>query len=101
NTTITNPGFLGCGTDVEVDSFADVDVRSWNSEKSGQIARVSRHGSLRVTGGTIQLVPNRIAQVSGGMSGGFVDAFPSGHRQTVSFTGTRFIWPSGENTSDR
>lgn len=101
NTTITNPGFLGCGTDVEVNSFADVDVHSWNSERSGRIARVNRHGGLRVTGGTIQLVPNRIEQVSGGTSGGLVDAFPSGHRQTVSFTGTRFLWPAGESTSNR
>lgn len=96
-TTVNNPGFFACRTDLELHSTAQVDVFAWNSENASQLAKVSRYGGLRAVGGNVQIVPSRVDQ----MSGGVVDAFPSGYMQTVSFTGTRFFWPAGENVQVR
>ena len=88
STTVMNPQFLGCRTDLELASTARVDVFAWNSEQSGRLAALGPYSSLRSVGGTCQVDPTSMAARSGGL----IAAHPSAAEQTISLQGMRFLY---------
>lgn len=87
STTLFNAQFMGCGTDITVESTAQVDVFSMSSERSSRMARLGPRAALRVSGGYCQVWPSLMAR-----SGGLISAHPSDNGQTISLTGIRFTW---------
>lgn len=95
STTMVNPQFNRCGTDIDVQSTARMQVVGWQSEHSARLARLEPPAALRADGGVCQVDG---ATMPPGTA--MIDAHPSVDGQSLRLTGMTFLYPASEEYPD-
>lgn len=82
---LSNPQFSACARDLEVRTTATVHVTSWQSEGSGQLAKIGYSSKLLVQWGRLEV--DRLAPTGGGI----IDLVPSGANCVLDLQNVEFF----------